>query len=517
MESKSQEPSLHSSSLTSTEPQVNPTKLEPNPEWISMGEGKDYPPPVPDKSLYLVGFDGPEDPLHPTNHPLAKKFLYGGLLAVLTLSVSLGSSIFAEAGAEISAIYHVGSTVSALGTAVFVFGFAAGPVVWGPLSELFGRKIVAVSSGTVYSCFCFACATSTNIQSIIITRFFQGLFGSALLVTVPAVLADMFDARSRGKAVLVFSSVLFGGPFLGPIIAGFTIKNPNLGWRWTQYFPGIISAVTIALIIPFFRDTHPPTVLKTRAQKLREQTGIWAIRAPIEDASLDVKSIINNYISRPLVLLVQEPVVALMSFYSMFVYGLVYMCLTIIPIIFQGEYRFSEGVAELPYLALMVGLFLGIGVSVLCDNRFIAVMDKNGGKPVPEERLLSQMIGAILFPIGLFWLGWAGNYADKVHWIVPTLGCVPLGAGIITIFLPCFTYLIDCYLIYAASALLAMAFVRSAFAGAAPLFTKQMFDAMGIQWASTLLGLVSVVLVPIPFLFYKYGHQLRKKSSRAFA
>lgn len=67
------------------------------------------------------------------------------------LSVSLGSAMFSQASPEIMAIYHIGVTPAALTTALFVFGFASGPVIYGPLSELFGRKIIMVIS-SFYMC-----------------------------------------------------------------------------------------------------------------------------------------------------------------------------------------------------------------------------------------------------------------------------------------------------------------------------------------------------------------------------
>ena len=77
------------------------------------------------------------------------------------------------------------------------------------------------------------------------------------------------------------------------------------------------------------------------------------------------------------------------------------------------------------------------------------------------------------------------------------------------------TYLVDTYLMYAASALAGHTIIRSATGAAFPLFTTQMFDNLGINWAATLLGGIALVLAPIPFLFYKYGARIRSKSSFA--
>ena len=68
---------------------------------------------------------------------------------------------------------------------------------------------------------------------------------------------------------------------------------------------------------------------------------------------------------------------------------------------------------------------------------------------------------------------------------------------------------------YAASALAANTMARSAVGAAFPLFTTQMYHGMGVQWASTLIGLIALVLAPIPFLFFKYGARIRAGSKFA--
>lgn len=68
---------------------------------------------------------------------------------------------------------------------------------------------------------------------------------------------------------------------------------------------------------------------------------------------------------------------------------------------------------------------------------------------------------------------------------------------------------------YAASAFAANMIVRSAVGAAFPLFTTHMFEGMGVNWASTLIGGVAVLLAPMPFIFYKYGPRIRQKSKFA--
>jgi hypothetical protein len=68
---------------------------------------------------------------------------------------------------------------------------------------------------------------------------------------------------------------------------------------------------------------------------------------------------------------------------------------------------------------------------------------------------------------------------------------------------------------YSASALAGNSIIRSAAGAAFPLFTNQMFHNLGIQWGATLLGLVALLMAPLPFVFYRYGARVRTKSKFA--
>lgn len=473
-------------------------------------------PVLPDRTLFKVDFEGSSDPLHPHNWPITKKIVFCAVVGLCAFSVSMGSAMFSAASPVVEATYHVGSTVGALGTSLFVFGFASGPVVWGPASEMFGRKPILVASSFGYICFCFATGTSKDIQAIMICRFFQGFIGAAPLVVAPASMADLFNMRVRGLATTIFIIVLFGGPMFAPIISAFIVKNQNMGWRWTQYISGILSALAFIFTVFIFEETYAPVILVKKAKSLREETGNWGHYAPKEETSLNLQLMVKNNLARPLTMLIREPILFLITLYNAFIYGIMYLFLTAIPFIFAENYHMVSGVAELPYLSMFIGILIGAVISIFFEKRFDKIVALNEGKSIPEERLPPMMIGSFFFAGGMFWMGWSGDFPDKVHWIVPTIAAAAIGIGLITIFLPSFNYIIDCYLTYAASALAGNAFLRSAFGGAFPLFARQMFVNLGVRWAATLLGGIAVLLIPVPFIFYKYGKFIRQKSSYAF-
>jgi MFS transporter, DHA1 family, multidrug resistance protein len=102
-----------------------------------------------------------------------------------------------------------------------------------------------------------------------------------------------------------------------------------------------------------------------------------------------------------------------------------------------------------------------------------------------------------------------------VHWIVPTIAGALLATSLLLIFVGYLNYLVDTYLMYAASAIAANTIARSACGAAAPLFTNQMFDALGVGGGGSLIGGVAALLAIIPFTFYRYGKAIRVRSKFA--
>ncbi|EXF81399.1 hypothetical protein CFIO01_01061 [Colletotrichum fioriniae PJ7] len=133
----------------------------------------------------------------------------------------------------------------------------------------------------------------------------------------------------------------------------------------------------------------------------------------------------------------------------------------------------------------------------------------------PEFRLPPAMFGSILVPAGIFMFGW--SMYPWVHWMVPIVGTAMFGAGNILLFTGIWTFLVEAYPRYAASALAANSFVRCLAAAAFPLFGNQMYVRLGFQWASSLLGFLAIGMMVFPYLFFRYGKFIRGKSKFADA
>ncbi|OCL15033.1 major facilitator superfamily transporter [Glonium stellatum] len=483
---------------------------KPLPEF---GGGKPYPPPLPAREEYVVEFDGVDDPLHAQNWPFKKKLFTGIILGYTTLTAAFGSSIFSAATREVAFIFGVSTEVGILGVSLYVLGFATGPIFWAPFSELKGRRLPLVLGSFGFSIFSIAVAVAKDLQTILICRFWSGFFGASPLACVAAVFSDMFNNRTRGIAVTVFSMTVFTGPLLAPFIGGFIVTS-RLGWRWTEYIVAIMGFVSFGLNFVFLRETYPPVVLIAKAEELRRRTKNWGIHAKQEEIEVDFRELMEKNFSRPLRMLATEPIVLLLSIYMSFIYGLLYLFLTAYPIVFQQIHHFSPGVGGLPFFGMIVGqLSAGLFI-VIRQPSYQKKLAANNDIPIPEWRLPEVIIGGVSFSLGLFWFGWSGYRAD-IHWIVPTLSGLLTGFGLLSIFLQALNYLVDAYLMFAASAIAANTLLRSLCGAIFPLFAVYMINGMGVQWAGTLLGCVAALLIPVPIWFYLKGAKIREKSKFA--
>lgn len=164
-------------------------------ELPDFGGGKSYPPPLPEREEYVVEFSGFDDPRHAQNFTMKKKLIIAVVLVFDSLAATFASSIFSAASQAVGEEFNVGEEVVTLGTSLFVLGYAVGPSVFAPISELYGRRVPVIFAAFGFGIFNTAVAIAKDYQTLVISRFFAGFMGSAPLALCGAVFADMFDNK----------------------------------------------------------------------------------------------------------------------------------------------------------------------------------------------------------------------------------------------------------------------------------------------------------------------------------
>lgn len=212
-------------------------------------------------------------------------------------------------------------------------------------------------------------------------------------------------------------------------------------------------------------------------------------------------------------MLTSEPMVTCISFYASFVFALLYTTLEVFPIVYLEHRGWSPVVSSLPFLSLFVGVLGALCINLANQPRYARIVERAGGKPVPEGRLAPMAVGACIFAIGLWWFGWTAE--PPIPWASSVVAAGLIGAGFNVIFQQCINFLIDTYRLYAASAVSANTLLRSFMAAGFPLFARPMFHKLGVGPAMSIIAGVATLALPVPFVFMKYGLALRRRSKFA--
>lgn len=208
-------------------------------------------------------------------------------------------------------------------------------------------------------------------------------------------------------------------------------------------------------------------------------------------------------------MLAMDPMCFLICLYNAFAYGILYLLFEAYPIEFGHVRHWNLLNASLPFLGTFIGIMIGAGFQAWYSrNVFAPAVDRAGGRAEPEVRLPPMILGGCLMPIGFFWFAWT----SKAHWINSVLAGAIVGTAFLLIFQSGINYLIDVYEMYGASAIACNTFMRSILAASFPLVARPMYSNLGVGWATSLLGFISIALACVPMLFYKYGSRIRKYS-----
>ncbi|KAH9904402.1 MFS general substrate transporter [Xylariomycetidae sp. FL2044] len=452
------------------------------------------------------------DPKNPYEIGFGMKWFITAIMSFGTLSVSLSSSAFSAGSRQIVEEFDISTELAIACVSLYVLGFAIGPMTWAPMAELYGRQIIYALTFTLNTAFGGASIASTNIQTLLVLRFLSGVCGGSAIVNSAGVISDIFVTKERGLAIMAYTSAPFLGPTLGPIVSGFLASAG--GWRWLDGLCVILTGVMVILGVAFVPETYTPYLLIRRAKKLSQINGkVYISKLEAGKPRKSARGVFSTAISRPWIILLFEPSVLLISIYSAIVYGILYLIFTAFPIVFQGERHWSQGIAGLSYIGVMIGQLLAMFLYVYLETVYRKRIAKNPAKATPEARLDPAMIGSVILPAGLFWFAW--TTFSNIHWVVSIIGSTFFGMGQVLLFISLINYVVDAYTVFAASALAGNAILRALFGAAFPLFTTSMYENLGIQWASSIPAFLALACAPMPFIFRKYGVFLREKSKYA--
>ncbi|PQE03207.1 putative benomyl methotrexate resistance protein [Rutstroemia sp. NJR-2017a BBW] len=488
-------------------------------------KGKHIPPPT-DKPgegekeiVFVVGYESESDPMNPHNWPVTKRIFCTIMIASIGFIVGFASSIDSAALTQASEEFGVSEVAESLATGLFLVGFGFGALFAGPISETIGRNPVYIVTLLIYMIWIMASALAPNLGAQLVFRFLAGFFGSTPLTCAGGSISDLWNPMERVFAFPVFANAAFMGPIFGPVVGGFVGQSSLVSWRWCEWITLILSGAILLLVFLFQPETFAPILLKWKASHLRRITHDERYVAEVEIRADSFAKRLMRALYRPFILTAREPIVMLFALYLTVVYIILFTFLDGYTYIFGETYGFSEGLVGLSFVGIAIGLcFASLLVPLIYywARRDLAKLRAEKGPNArlpPEQRLWFAMFGAPAVPISLFWMGWT-NYPSISPWSGLVASLV-FGYGILCIFISTYQYIIDSYEMYAASALASLTLIRYVAAGGMVEVGIPFYENMGVHWTLTILGAISALMVPVPYLFYIYGPKIRGWSKYA--
>lgn len=365
--------------------------------------------------------------------------------------------------------------------------------------------------------FNMAAALSHNVVQRIVCRGVAGFFGSAPTVLAGASLVDVWSRVERVYAFPIFAIIVFTGALVGPIPGAFVVTSHDFSWRWVGWITIIFAGIMLTLNVLLLPETYSPVLLHWKAKELRRLTGDDRYRSPSEFTKVSFWSRLGISLYRPIQLFTTEPIISIHAAYLAILFIVLYTFIAGYISIYETLHGFGPRAAALALLGIEAGVILS-ALTIPLSMRFLRrdinrSRDRGQIRPDPEIGLYMGMFGAPFIPISLFWMGWTARIS--ISFWSPLMASVFFGFGTLCVFVSAFQYVADSFELNVASALSTLQFFRLISAGVMAIVSEIMYKRLGIGWTLTLLGFLSLLFCPVPYLLYWKGCQVRLRSKYA--
>ncbi|XHG08973.1 hypothetical protein AWENTII_012057 [Aspergillus wentii] len=462
-----------------------------------------YPTQIED--VGTVGWDGDLDPENPHNWSLPTKLTCTAQACAMVFVVALSSSIFGPSAHVTAQQFGVADDTMHLGVALFVAGFAVGPLFFAPLSEVVGHMIPLCVGLAGVAIFQIPFALAEDVKTMLISRFLCGVIGSGAMAVGSGMLAELWGPATRAVAIGLSGMFMNIGSTIGPIAGVYILER--YGWRWTGWATLLVCIVVGFSAIFNLRETSSKKILIQKARRLRRETGNESMHTNSEKAGLSFQLLMRKHLTQPPRIFMMEPILIILTIYLILVYGTLYLSYQMFSFAFLKR-GWPHTTASLPFLAVALGLITAWIIFSVFTMTWYQSRFKQRGTVLPEDRLPTMILGAVILPPALTWFGWSmrTNAAPQI------LACFFIGMALQLIFMSGIVYIVDVYIACSNSAISIHVVVRSIVSATFPLWAGPMYENLGIEWSSTVLAGFSAIMLASPILFSVYGAKIRSWS-----
>lgn len=215
-----------------------------------------------------------------TGHPFAwsirRKWVYTFLVGLTMFNASFASTAVNGAGTRIVKQCGLSQEEMVFITGSFIGGCVAGPVIWAPLSEIYGRRPVCLASTMLYSVMNIGCALAPSKGVLFASRFLAGAFASSAFSNAAAVITDLFAPPDRARPMIVASLAPLLGPCFGPLFGA--LVSSELRWPFVFWLLGAIGLLFTAALFCVPETYQPVIAARSTPKDCVRSSATWQQR-----------------------------------------------------------------------------------------------------------------------------------------------------------------------------------------------------------------------------------------------
>ncbi|KAL6921712.1 hypothetical protein ACHAP8_006728 [Fusarium lateritium] len=420
------------------------------------------------------------------------------IVAVLSFGAFLSpisSTSVLAATPEVATTYNTSGSIINVSNAAYMIVMALSPLFWGPMSQVYGRRIVALSSSAMFFVLSLATALAPNLASFIVFRAASAFGGTAFILIGPACIGDIYRPTERGAAMGWFLTGTLVGPAFGPFLGGIIVTYSS--WRsifWLQ--TALAAAGFLGVYFVVSETAHHLKIddLKTLSGKKRALT-ILSMISPMR-----------------VLRLFQYPNIALVAGGSASLTWNMYSLLTPIRYVLNPRFNLeSPLLSGLFYLAPGFGYLAGTFVGGHWADYTVKRWIKKRGVRVPEDRLRSTVpFMGVIIPGSMLVYGWT---VDQEAGGIPVPVIAMFVQGVAQLF--CFpsynTYCLDVMPGQGAEVAATNFFARYLVGCVASAVVLPAIEALGIGWFSTISAAYLIVSALATMAAIRWGKCWRER------
>lgn len=409
------------------------------------------------------------------------------------------------------------------------------PSLWGPISDVKGRRIAYIGTFIIFLAACIGLAETKNYVALVVLRCLQSTGSASTIAIGSGVIGDITTRAERGGFMGIFQAGLLvpvaAGPVIGGAIAG------SLGWKAIFWFLTIYSGVFLCLLILLLPETLrsmvangsriPKNILTRYPLRYYQKTS--KVQCP-QDQNDKPDSAEKKTIDLlgPFRILLSKRAAPIIIFLAVY-YAVWQMSITAMSSLFESRYGLTEMQIGLTFIANGVGSMIGTlvtGKILDADYRRVktkyeATFDREKGHidftasqeqdfPLETARLRLVPLFSILQCLSILLFGWSIQYPQKVHIAVPIVSTFITGWTAVSTQSLIMTYLVDNFSDRAAASSASLNLARCLFAAGGTSFIMPMINGVGPGIAFTICVGVQFVALVGPLIQWKFAAKWRR-------